>query len=248
MRQCAFCHQQGSWATRVPRSRADWDKIFTLMGRMGGIISAGLRAELPDAFNAAYADESYLHALTPVHLSRRRRSGGDGGDHRMGSRRAGVDAARPGGPSRRHDLSRSTPTRTSSTGSTRAPVSAGRTTSRAATRRSAACSAAPVCCWRRTATRTSRRTACRSLPTAPSGSRSASATSSAASIRKTEQWQIIEQEDGPLSAHAALRSPGPHLVHAGGQQPRRHVSTRTPASAARCACRRATGNRSWRCA
>jgi streptogramin lyase len=66
MRQCAFCHQQGSWATRVPRSRADWEKIFTLMGRMGGVISPGLRAELPDAFNAAYADDSYLHALTPV--------------------------------------------------------------------------------------------------------------------------------------------------------------------------------------
>ena len=66
MRQCAFCHQQGSWATRVPRSRADWEKIFTLMGRMGGIISSGLRAELPDAFNAAYADQSYLAALTPV--------------------------------------------------------------------------------------------------------------------------------------------------------------------------------------
>jgi streptogramin lyase len=66
MRQCAFCHQQGSWATRVPRSRADWDKIFTLMGRMGGVISNGLRAELPGAFNAAYADQSYLAALTPV--------------------------------------------------------------------------------------------------------------------------------------------------------------------------------------
>jgi len=66
VRQCAFCHQQGNWATRVPRSRADWDKIFTLMGRMGGVISNRLRAELPDAFNAAYADQSYLAALTPV--------------------------------------------------------------------------------------------------------------------------------------------------------------------------------------
>jgi streptogramin lyase len=69
MRQCAFCHQQGNWATRVPRSHADWEKIFTLMGRMGGVISPGLRAELPDAFNAAYADESYLRALTPVRYS-----------------------------------------------------------------------------------------------------------------------------------------------------------------------------------
>jgi streptogramin lyase len=66
LRQCAFCHQQGNWATRVPRSREDWDKIFTLMARFGGIISADLRAELPDAFNAAYADQTYVAALTPV--------------------------------------------------------------------------------------------------------------------------------------------------------------------------------------
>ncbi len=63
-RQCTFCHQQGSWATRVTRSREDWEKILTLMGRMGGVISSGLRAELPGAFNAAYADDSYLPALT----------------------------------------------------------------------------------------------------------------------------------------------------------------------------------------
>ncbi|MBI4517231.1 MAG: carboxypeptidase regulatory-like domain-containing protein [Deltaproteobacteria bacterium] len=64
VRQCTFCHQQGNWATRVPRSAEDWDKIFKLMARMGGIISAELRAELPPAFNAAYDDESYLPALT----------------------------------------------------------------------------------------------------------------------------------------------------------------------------------------
>jgi virginiamycin B lyase len=62
-RQCTFCHQQGSWATRVPRGREDWDKIFKLMARMGGIISPALRAELPAAFNAAYAEQSYLPAL-----------------------------------------------------------------------------------------------------------------------------------------------------------------------------------------
>ena len=33
----------------MQRSREDWEKIFKLMGRMGGIISADLRAELPDA-------------------------------------------------------------------------------------------------------------------------------------------------------------------------------------------------------
>ena len=63
-RQCTFCHQQGSWATRVQRSHEDWDKVFKLMGRMGGIISADLRAELPDAFNSAYEEQSYLAQLT----------------------------------------------------------------------------------------------------------------------------------------------------------------------------------------
>lgn len=63
-RQCTFCHQQGSWATRVQRSREDWEKIFKLMGRMGGVISADLKKELPDAFNAAYDESNYLPKLT----------------------------------------------------------------------------------------------------------------------------------------------------------------------------------------
>jgi hypothetical protein len=64
MRQCAFCHQQGNWATRVPRSDEDWAKIFKLMARMGGVVSGSLRAELPRAFNAAYNDESSVRTLT----------------------------------------------------------------------------------------------------------------------------------------------------------------------------------------
>ncbi|HSQ01593.1 MAG TPA: carboxypeptidase regulatory-like domain-containing protein [Candidatus Dormibacteraeota bacterium] len=63
LRQCAFCHQQGSWATRVPRPVEDWDKILTLMGRMGGIVSADLRHALPAAFNAAYDPETAAAAL-----------------------------------------------------------------------------------------------------------------------------------------------------------------------------------------
>jgi len=35
-RQCTFCHQQGSWATRVQRTPEHWQKIFSLMARMGG--------------------------------------------------------------------------------------------------------------------------------------------------------------------------------------------------------------------
>lgn len=67
LRQCVFCHQQGNWATRVPRSAADWDKILTLMARMGGIVSRDLRAELPRAFNRAYADAGYLPVLGAGH-------------------------------------------------------------------------------------------------------------------------------------------------------------------------------------
>jgi streptogramin lyase len=63
VRQCTFCHQQGNWATRVPRSPEDWEKIFKLMARMDGIISADLRRELPAAFNAAYDDRTYLAAF-----------------------------------------------------------------------------------------------------------------------------------------------------------------------------------------
>jgi virginiamycin B lyase len=63
-RQCGYCHQQGSWGTRVQRSREDWEHIFDRMARYGGMISPELRAELPDAYNRAYDDDNYLKALT----------------------------------------------------------------------------------------------------------------------------------------------------------------------------------------
>lgn len=53
-RQCTFCHQQGSWATRVDRTPEQWEKIFTLMARMGGILSPETRKALPAILNAAY--------------------------------------------------------------------------------------------------------------------------------------------------------------------------------------------------
>ena len=64
VRQCAYCHQQGSWATRVQRSDEDWHAIFIKMGRMGGTISPELQKELPAALNAAYDDKNYLSKLT----------------------------------------------------------------------------------------------------------------------------------------------------------------------------------------
>jgi streptogramin lyase len=53
-RQCTFCHQQGNWATRVERSPEQWQKIFSLMARMGGILSPATRAALPGILNRAY--------------------------------------------------------------------------------------------------------------------------------------------------------------------------------------------------
>jgi streptogramin lyase len=63
LRQCTFCHQQGSWATRVQRDPEEWRKIFALMARMGGILSTRVRTALPEALNAAYDESSYVPAL-----------------------------------------------------------------------------------------------------------------------------------------------------------------------------------------
>jgi len=63
VRQCTFCHQQGSWATRVQRDPEEWRKIFALMARMGGILSTRVRTALPEALNAAYDESSYVPAL-----------------------------------------------------------------------------------------------------------------------------------------------------------------------------------------
>lgn len=53
-RQCTFCHQQGSWATRVERTPQQWEKIFSLMARMGGILTPQTRKALPAVLNSAY--------------------------------------------------------------------------------------------------------------------------------------------------------------------------------------------------
>jgi len=64
VRQCGYCHQQGNWATRVRRSKEDWENIFNRMERLGGVVSPALRAELPAAFNAGYDDNTSVAALT----------------------------------------------------------------------------------------------------------------------------------------------------------------------------------------
>ncbi len=58
VRQCTYCHQQGSAATRVPREDWQWDKVLSLMARMGGGLSPEVRAQVPGWFDAAY-DPAY---------------------------------------------------------------------------------------------------------------------------------------------------------------------------------------------
>jgi streptogramin lyase len=63
LRQCGYCHQQGSWATRVQRSPEEWRKLLALMARMGGILTPRMRTLVPETLNAAYDDASYVPAL-----------------------------------------------------------------------------------------------------------------------------------------------------------------------------------------
>lgn len=64
LRQCTYCHQQGSAATRLERDDAQWDKVLALMSRMGGMLSPELRAKVPALMRAAYDPATALPALT----------------------------------------------------------------------------------------------------------------------------------------------------------------------------------------
>jgi streptogramin lyase len=54
VRQCTYCHQQGNAATRLGREDWQWEKVLTLMARMGGTLTPELRARIPGLFRAAY--------------------------------------------------------------------------------------------------------------------------------------------------------------------------------------------------
>ena len=66
VRQCTYCHQQGSAATRRIRSDEEWQKVLSLMARMGGVLSAELRAQVPDLWRRAYDPErAVAHLIDP---------------------------------------------------------------------------------------------------------------------------------------------------------------------------------------
>jgi streptogramin lyase len=64
VRQCTYCHQQGSAATRIPREDWQWEKVLALMARLGGNLSPELRAQVPDLFRAAYDPKTAVPRLT----------------------------------------------------------------------------------------------------------------------------------------------------------------------------------------
>ncbi len=63
VRQCTYCHQQGSLHTRLPRTDENWGKVLALMGRMGGMLRADLRAALPALFNDVYDPKTAIPSL-----------------------------------------------------------------------------------------------------------------------------------------------------------------------------------------
>ncbi len=64
VRQCTYCHQQGSLHTRIERPPEEWGKLISLMGRMGAVISPALAAEVPEIYTRAYSPETAVPRLT----------------------------------------------------------------------------------------------------------------------------------------------------------------------------------------
>lgn len=64
VRQCTYCHQQGSAATRRLRDEAEWRKVLSLMARMGGTLSPALREKLPALHHAAFDPAVAIPLLT----------------------------------------------------------------------------------------------------------------------------------------------------------------------------------------
>lgn len=64
VRQCTYCHQQGSIFTRIERTPEQWNKLLALMARMGAVISSDLHERIPELFTQAYAMETAVPKLT----------------------------------------------------------------------------------------------------------------------------------------------------------------------------------------
>lgn len=63
VRQCTYCHQQGNLATRRLRDSEEWQKLLSLMARMGGTLSPELREQIPELWRRAYDPVRAVPAL-----------------------------------------------------------------------------------------------------------------------------------------------------------------------------------------
>ena len=98
-RQCTYCHQQGSAATRVVRDEEQWHKVLALMGRMGGMLSTDLRERLPGALQRRLRARERGRGAHRAHARARLRAaagarGAARRDRGVGARRPRLDAAR----------------------------------------------------------------------------------------------------------------------------------------------------------
>ena len=64
VRQCTYCHQQGSEATRIQRPLEEWHKVLALMARMGGGLDMEFRDKIVELFNSAYDHKTAVPRLT----------------------------------------------------------------------------------------------------------------------------------------------------------------------------------------
>jgi len=73
VRQCTYCHQQGSAATRRQRDDEEWQKVLSLMARMGGVLSPELREQIPElwrrSFEPSHAVDTLVGEASPDELS-----------------------------------------------------------------------------------------------------------------------------------------------------------------------------------
>jgi len=68
VRQCTYCHQQGSVATRRLRDDEEWAKVLSLMARMGGMLSPEMREQIPALWRRAYDPAHAVNALIDAPL------------------------------------------------------------------------------------------------------------------------------------------------------------------------------------
>ena len=64
LRECTYCHQQGSEITRRPRPVEEWRKLIALMERRGARLDEVLHQQLPDALAAAWEPGYAVPRLT----------------------------------------------------------------------------------------------------------------------------------------------------------------------------------------